>query len=89
MLKLFKGGIHPKDNKSYTASKVIEKPPLPPKVIIPMRQHIGAACNPLIKKGDKVKTGQVIAKSDGFVSAPIHASISGTVIDIGEYNMKR
>lgn len=86
MLKLFKGGIHPKDNKSYTVNKAIEKPPLPSKVIIPVRQHIGAPCTPLVKKGDKVKKGQVIADSDQFVSAPIHASISGTVIDIGEYN---
>lgn len=86
VLKLFKGGIHPKDNKDYTVNKAIEKPPLPSKVIIPVRQHIGAPCEPLVEKWDKVKKGQVIAKSDEFVSAPIHASISGTVIDIGEYN---
>lgn len=84
MLKLFKGGVHPKDNKSLTASKPIEKAPLPKKVIIPVRQHIGAPCTPLVKKGDKVKKGQVIADSDAFVSGSIHASISGTVVDVSE-----
>lgn len=85
MLKLFKGGVHPNDNKSFTAGKAIEKPSLPQKVIIPVRQHIGAPCTPLVKKGDKVKKGQIIADSDAFVSSPIHASISGTVVDVGEY----
>lgn len=85
MLKFFKGGIHPNDNKGYTSSKPIETPPVPQKVIIPVRQHIGAPCNPLVKKGDKVKKGQIIANNDGFVSSPIHASISGTVIDVGDY----
>lgn len=85
MLKFFKGGVHPRDNKNYTANKAIEKSLIPEKVVIPVRQHIGAPCVPLVKKGDKVKKGQVIADSDAFVSGPIHSSISGTVIDIGEY----
>lgn len=85
MLKLFKGGIHPKDNKSYTASKPVETPSLPQKVIIPVRQHIGAPCTPLVNKGDAVKKGQLIADSDAFVSSPIHASISGTVVDVSEH----
>jgi Na+-translocating ferredoxin:NAD+ oxidoreductase subunit C len=84
MLKLFKGGIHPKDNKNYTADKAIEKPLLPQRVVIPIRQHIGAPCVPLVKKGDVVKKGQIIADSDAMVSSPIHSSISGTVIDIAE-----
>lgn len=82
MLKLFKGGIHPKDNKSYTANKIIEKPTLPERVVIPVRQHIGAPCLPLVKRGDIVKKGQIIASSDAMVSGPIHSSISGTVIDV-------
>lgn len=85
MLKLFKGGIHPKDNKGYTANKAIEKPALPQKVIIPVRQHIGAPCTPLVKKGDAVKKGQMIANSEAMVSCPVHASISGTVVDVGDY----
>lgn len=82
MLKLFKGGIHPKDNKNYTANKAIEIPTLPERVVIPVRQHIGAPCIPLVKRGDTVKKGQIIANSDALVSGPIHSSISGTVIDV-------
>lgn len=85
MAKSFRGGVHPNDRKSYTASKPIEIAPLPSKVIIPVRQHIGAPCTPIVNKGDEVKKGQVIASSDAFVSSPIHASISGKVIDIAEY----
>lgn len=84
-LKSFKGGIHPNDSKRFTAEKSIEVMPLPSKVIIPVRQHIGAACDPIVAKGDLVKTGQVIASSENYVSSLVHASLSGKVIDIGEY----
>ncbi|AWI03816.1 electron transport complex subunit RsxC [Clostridium drakei] len=86
MFKSFRGGVHPNDRKSYTSGKAIEVLPVPNKVTIPVRQHIGAPCSPVVKKGDEVKKGQVIAKTDAFVSANIHASISGTVVDIGDYN---
>lgn len=85
MLKFFKGGVHPRDNKKYTSEKKIENSLIPEKVIIPVRQHIGAPCTPVVKKGDRVKKGQVIADSDAFVSGPIHSSISGTVVDVGDY----
>lgn len=85
MLKSFRGGVHPKDRKSYTAGKPIEIAPLPNKVVIPVRQHIGAPCSPLVQKGDLVKKGQIIAKSDAFVSGNIHSSISGTVVNVAEY----
>ena len=84
MLKTFKlGGVHPADNK-LSANKAIEKMALPKSVFIPIAQHIGAPAQALVKKGDKVKVGQVIAKAGGFVSANIHSSVSGTVkkIDI-------
>ena len=56
----------------------------PPKqVVIPMQQHVGAPCTPLVKKGDTVAVGQLIGDSDKFISAPIHASISGTVSSLG------
>lgn len=85
MTKSFRGGIHPVDYKYYTADKPIEIA-LPPKmVVIPVRQHIGAPCVPIVKKGDYVKKGQVIANSPAFVSSPAHASISGMVKDIGQY----
>lgn len=85
MLKSFLGGIHPKDNKSYAEDKSIESVPIPEKVIIPVRQHIGAPCTPIVAVGDTVYKGQTIAKSDAFVSCPIHATTSGKVIDIAEY----
>lgn len=85
MSKSFRGGVHPNDHKSYTSGKPIEIAPLPSKVVIPVRQHIGAPCSPIVKKGDEVKKGQVIASSDAFVSCSIHASISGKVADVGEY----
>ena len=82
MLKTFpKGGLHPTENK-FSAGKAIEQITLPKQVFIPVSQHIGAAAEPVVAKGDKVKTGQLIAKSSGFVSANIHSSVSGTVSKI-------
>ncbi|MBE9468472.1 MAG: electron transport complex subunit RsxC [Bacteroidetes bacterium] len=82
MLKTFsKGGVHPAANK-LSADKAIEILPLPKTVTIPISQHIGAPAKLLVKKGDKVKVGQKIAESGGFVSANIHSSVSGTVSKI-------
>jgi len=79
MLKTFKlGGVHPPENK-FSADKPIESLPLPKSVFIPVAQHIGAPANPVVKRGDEVKTGQVIAKSSSFVSTNIHSSVSGKV----------
>jgi len=86
VIKSFRGGIHPNDNKSYTADKPIEIAQLPSKVIIPVRQHIGAPCDPVVAKGDLVKKGQVIASNAAFVSSPVHASLSGVITDVGEYS---
>ncbi|AND84564.1 electron transport complex subunit RsxC [Clostridium tyrobutyricum] len=85
MIKSFRGGVHPNGNKVYTSDKSIEIAPVPDKVIIPVRQHIGAPASPLVEKGDEVKKGQLIAASGGFISSNIHASISGKVIDVGNY----
>lgn len=84
MLKSFLGGIHPKDSKKYTSDKAIELPPLPETVTIPMSQHIGAPCTPIVEVGDIVKKGQVIATSEAFMHSPIHSSISGKVTSIAE-----
>lgn len=85
---VFKGGVHPDYRKEITASLAVTKMKLPSKVVIPLQQHIGAPCEPLegIEVGAEVKTGQRIAESSGFVSAPIHASISGKITKIGLYN---
>jgi electron transport complex protein RnfC len=82
VLKTFpKGGVHPKENK-FSVGKPIESIDLPKQVNIPIAQHIGAPSESVVAKGDKVKVGQLIAKSTGFVSANIHSSVSGTVIKI-------
>ena len=73
------GGIHPSDNKRWSKDKSIERMELPDEVAIPMIQHIGAPSAPVVTKGDKVLTGQLIGQAGGFVSANIHSPISGTV----------
>ena len=79
MLKTFKvGGVHPPENK-ISAGKKIEILPIPKTVFIPVAQHIGAPSTAVVQRGDMVKTGQVIAKSSGFVSTNIHSSVSGKV----------
>ena len=78
----FKGGIHPPYFKELSSHKAIEDCPLPEKVIIPLRQHRGHTCEPLVQKGDTVQAGQKIASSNQFISAPIHASVSGKVLSI-------
>ncbi len=84
-LKTFPGGVHPHDFKHYSKTAPITEIPLPEKVIIPLSQHIGAPANPVVKVGDEVKTGQVIAEAGGFVSIPQHASISGKVTKIDTF----
>ena len=82
MLKTFRlGGIHPKERK-ISAGKTIQHIAIPKQVVIPISQHIGAPCQPIVKKGDKVKVGTQIGKSVGFVSANIHSSVSGTVLKV-------
>ena len=61
--------------------------PAPAKVVIPMQQHIGAPCEPVVKVGDTVAVGQLIGDTDKYISAPIHASVSGTVTAIGDIKM--
>jgi electron transport complex protein RnfC len=75
----FKGGIHPKYNKELTAAKPIRPATLPQIAVIPLQQHVGAPCEPLVKAGDEVKVGQKIGEAGGFVSVPVHASVSGKV----------
>ncbi len=84
-LPTFKKGIHPNDNKSFTNHKPIEYLPIPEEVFIPLQQHIGVAGDVLVEKGQEVKTGQVIGKSEKFVSAPVHASITGTVKAVDQF----
>jgi electron transport complex protein RnfC len=75
------GGIHPEENK-LTHEAVTQKADLPKQAIFPLSQHIGAPAKPVVKKGDRVKVGTMIAEAGGFVSAPIFSSVSGTVAKI-------
>jgi len=81
-LKTFPQGIHPSDSKELTQELPINQMPVPKKVVIPLSQHIGAPATCVVQVGDFVKTGQLIGESSGFVSANIHASISGKVVEI-------
>lgn len=84
-LKTFAKGVHPAEFKSLSEDKPIEKMPLPSEVFIPLQQHIGAPCTPVVEKGQMVKTGQVIGKSGGFVSSTIHATITGKIRTIEKF----
>ena len=75
------GGIHPEDNK-LSNDAMTQQAPLPKVAIFPMSQHIGAPAKPVVKKGDKVKVGTLIAEAGGFVSAHIYSSVSGTVLKV-------
>ena len=78
-----RGGIRVPHQKNTATSQTVEMPP-PERVVLPMQQHIGAACTPIVKPGEHVFLGQKIGDSGGFVSAPVHASVSGTVKAVGE-----
>ncbi|NLZ69910.1 MAG: electron transport complex subunit RsxC [Clostridiaceae bacterium] len=77
----FKGGIHPQENKN-TADHESVTMPIPKRVILPLRQHIGAICEPTVEVGDQVFVGQVVADSTATISVPIHASVSGKVVGL-------
>jgi electron transport complex protein RnfC len=81
----FKGGVHPPCNKNLTEALPIEVLPPPEKVIIPLSMHIGAPAKIAVKRGDSVKIGQIIGESGGFVSTPVHASVSGEVSSVGPF----
>ena len=85
MRKLFRfpGGVHLADHKKASSESAIESLDLPDKIVLPMRQHAGAPAKPLVRPGDRVFKGQLIAASSHFISAPVHASTSGRVVDTG------
>ncbi len=83
-LSTFRGGIHPPHEKKYTEHNPTKRAENPGFVYIPLQQHIGAPCACLVKVGDYVKVGQKLGEPQGFVSAPVHSSVSGTVKGIKE-----
>jgi electron transport complex protein RnfC len=82
MAVTFPGGVHVPYNKSGSMDKAIREVPVPSRVVIPLSQHTGAPCDPLVEKGQTVRVGQKIGDSKEFVSAPVHASVSGKVTSI-------
>ncbi len=84
-LRTFPGGVHPHDEKHFSASAPISTAPLPAKVTIHLSQHIGAPSTPVVAVGAEVLTGQLIAEASGFVSLNQHASISGKVTAIDRF----
>lgn len=81
--RTFPGGVHPPEYKHLSESKPIEAAKPPERVVIPLSQHIGAPCKPIVAVGDVVKMGQKIGEAQGFVSVPVHSSVSGKVLAIG------
>ncbi|MBE6775052.1 MAG: electron transport complex subunit RsxC [Ruminococcaceae bacterium] len=85
-VKRGRGGVAVAHNKN-TAEMPVERLPIPEKVVISMQQHIGVPCTPVVKVGDEVAVGQIIGDSDKFVSAPIHATVSGKVTAVGDIKL--
>jgi len=81
----FERGTHPPGNKELTATKAICDAKIPKRVIIPLSQHIGAPCQATVSIGDSVKKGQVVGMANAFVSAPVHATVSGKVVAIAPF----
>lgn len=86
-MKLFRirGGVHPEDRKHLAADQPIIDLPLPPLLHIPVQQHIGAAAQPAVQRGQHVHMGELLATSQGAISAPVHAPTSGRIMGIGNY----
>ncbi|MBR6568118.1 MAG: electron transport complex subunit RsxC [Clostridia bacterium] len=85
-VKRGRGGVAVAHNKN-TADMPVERLPVPDKVVLSMQQHIGVPCTPVVKVGDEVAVGQVIGDSDKFISAPIHATVSGKVTAVGDIKL--
>ncbi len=82
--RTFKQGIHPKYNKEFTKDKPLERADLPKEVTLYLDQHIGSPAKAIVEVGEKVKLGDKIGESTGFISTNLHASISGEVIAVEE-----
>jgi electron transport complex protein RnfC len=84
MLKTFKlGGVHPAENK-ISSQQAIREIPLPKRVFIPVSQHLGAPSKIIVQNGEVVRTGQLIARGESFISSNIHSSVSGKVFKVDE-----
>ncbi|MBI1283832.1 MAG: electron transport complex subunit RsxC [Thiobacillus sp.] len=82
-LHTFKGGVHPPEHKAESNSRPIHVAPLPRKLVLPLRQHLGNPAKPVVGVGDRVLKGQMIGEANGYISTAVHASSSGIVSAIG------
>jgi electron transport complex protein RnfC len=81
-IKRFRGGVHPHDKKDLSRDRAIETLPVPERLVVPLSQHIGAPCEPVVAPGQLVRKGDKIGEAKGFVSVPVHAPTSGKVVTI-------
>ena len=87
-VKKVRGGVSVSHEK-HTKDMQVKRIPAPETVTLPMSQHIGAPCTPMVKVGDRVLVGQVVGDTDKYVSAPVHASVSGKVTAVSRHYRKR
>jgi len=83
-LTFYKGGVHPPERKELCEQNPIEAMPLPQEVTIPLTQHFGSPCKPLVKKNDEIKEGDVLGATDSAMAALVHSSVSGKVKGVEE-----
>ena len=81
-LSSFRHGVHPSEHKDRTEGLATQRMPFPSRIILPLSQHIGGPAIPIVAVGDHVVRGQLIAKHSGFVSSPIHATVTGRVVEL-------
>ena len=79
----FRHGVHPPEHKELTAARPIRRMAYPSEVVIPLRQHAGKPAKLVVREGDRALRGDILGDADGFVSAPVHASASGKIVEIG------
>jgi len=77
------GGVYPPEHKEYSRQRPLDAAGLPERLVLPLSQHMGEPASPVVKPGDNVLKGQVLAEARSFISAPVHAPTSGTIEDIG------
>ncbi|MGD2116498.1 MAG: hypothetical protein PVG07_15705, partial [Acidobacteriota bacterium] len=82
----FRHGIHPREHKEATEHIPIARMPFVERYVLPLSQHTGAPCRPVVRAGDRVERGQVVAEPGGFVSQTLHAPVTGTVVGVGPRN---
>jgi electron transport complex protein RnfC len=78
----FRHGVHPPDRKELTAEVPIRRMPFPDEIVLPLRQHAGKPAKLVVRPGQRVERGDLLAEADGFISAPVHASAAGTVKEV-------